>query len=50
MSKELQKIMYIRLDTGKVDGVFRTDGYIDGTKFSPQQLADFICERFSLLD
>lgn len=35
--KEITKIIYIRIDTGHVDGVFNTDGYIDGTKYSPQQ-------------
>jgi hypothetical protein len=49
MDKEIAKIMYIRLDAGKVEGVFHTDGYIDGTQFSPPRLASFICERFSLL-
>jgi len=33
MEKGITKIMYIRLDAGHVDGVFQTDGYIDGTKF-----------------
>ncbi len=49
MEKEIAKIMYIRLDAGHVDGVFQTDGYIDGTKFTPQQLANFINERLNLL-
>jgi hypothetical protein len=49
MEKEITKIMYIRLDAGHVDGVFRTDGYIDGTKFNPRQLAEFINERLNLL-
>lgn len=49
MEKEIAKIMYIRLDAGHVDGVFQTDGYIDGTKFTPQQLANFINERINLL-
>lgn len=49
MEKEESKIMYIRLDAGHVDGVFRTDGYIDGAKFSAQQLAYFIQERLSLM-
>lgn len=49
MEKEIGKIMFIRLDKGHVDGVFNTDGYIDGTKFTPQQLAEFINERLILL-
>jgi hypothetical protein len=49
MEKELDKIMFIRLSAGHVDGVFKTDGYIDGSKFSPQQLANFINERLSLV-
>jgi len=48
MDKAIDRIMYIRLDAGHVDGVFSTDGYIDGTKFSPQQLAIFINERLNL--
>ncbi|HEY9160991.1 MAG TPA: hypothetical protein VIS94_07900 [Desulfomonilia bacterium] len=50
MEKEINKIMYIRLDTGHVDGVFNTDGYIDGMKFTPLQLANFINERLSLFE
>lgn len=49
MEKEITKIMYIRLDAGHVDGVLKTDGYIDGTKFTPHQLANFINERLNLL-
>lgn len=49
MEKEIDKIMYIRLDAGHVDGVFNTDGYIDGTKYTPQQLAGFINERLNLI-
>jgi hypothetical protein len=49
MEKDMNRIMYIRLDEGHVDGVFSTDGYIDGTKFNPQQLAYFINERLNLL-
>jgi hypothetical protein len=48
MEKEINKIMYIRTDTGHVDGVFNTDGYIDVTKFTPLQIAKFINERLSL--
>lgn len=43
------KIMYIRLDDGHVDGVFKTDGYVDGLQFTPRELAFFISERVRLL-
>ncbi len=42
------KIMYIKLDDGHVDGVLKIDGYIDGNKFSPQEIANFINERIIL--
>ncbi|MBA9086579.1 hypothetical protein FHR92_003059 [Fontibacillus solani] len=48
--KAINRIMYIRLDTAHVDGVFSTDGYIDGVKFTPQQIAIFINERLNLLE
>ncbi|ANY68673.1 hypothetical protein BBD42_21030 [Paenibacillus sp. BIHB 4019] len=48
--KVMNRIMYIRLDTGHIDGVLSTDGYIDGTKFTPQQLANFINERLNFLE
>ena len=41
--------MFIRLDNAHVDGVFNTDGYIDGNEFTPQKLASFIKERVDLL-
>lgn len=40
--------MYIRMDNGKVDGIFNTDGYIDATKHRPDEIADFIVERIEL--
>ncbi|WP_312561467.1 TIR domain-containing protein [Anaerospora sp.] len=49
MEKEINKIMYIRLDDGQVDGVFKTDGYVDGTKFTPKELSRFINERINLI-
>lgn len=49
MEKATDRIMYIRLDDGHVDGVFKTDGYIDGNKFTPQELASYITERIILL-
>lgn len=49
MEKEINKIMYIRLDDGQVDGIFKTDGYVDGTKFTPKELSRFINERINLI-
>lgn len=50
MEREHARIMFIRMDDGLVDGVFSTDGYIDGRKFRPSQIAQFIQERLNLLD
>jgi hypothetical protein len=41
--------MYIKMDDSPVEGVLKTDGYIDGRKFSPEDIAGFIQERVSLL-
>ncbi len=48
MKHEANRIMYIRLDDGAVDGVFKTDGYIDARKYSPRDVARFIEERVKL--
>ena len=49
MEKQDQKLMFVKMDDGKVEGVFKTDGYIDGRKFGPADVARFIQERVSLL-
>jgi len=49
MKRDHKKIMFVKMDDGSVDGVFKTDGYIDGRKFSPQEIAHFIQERVELL-
>lgn len=50
MEKEEKKIMYVRLDNGHVGGVFKIDGYIDGNKFTPNEIAKFIQERLSIME
>jgi hypothetical protein len=40
-----ERIMFIRMDDGAVDGVFKHDGYIDARTHSPAEIAKFICER-----
>lgn len=49
MSREHEKVMFVKMDDGQVDGVFKTDGYIDGRSHTPQELAAFIRERVLLL-
>jgi len=47
--REHQRVMFIKMDEGKVDGIFSTDGYIDGRTHTPTEMAGFIQERVSLL-
>ncbi|MGF1839659.1 TIR domain-containing protein [Vibrio atlanticus] len=49
MDRDDQKIMFVRMDDGKVEGVFKTDGYIDGNTHTPRDVASFIRERIELL-
>ncbi|MFA4880375.1 MAG: hypothetical protein WC650_02020 [Candidatus Doudnabacteria bacterium] len=49
MSRQHEKVMFIKVDDGNVEGVFKTDGYIDGHSYSPKELARFIKERIDLL-
>lgn len=48
MERQNNRIMFIKMDDGVVDGVFKTDGYVDGRKYSANQISDFIIERISL--
>jgi hypothetical protein len=47
MKRETSRVMFVRLDDGGLDGVFKTDGYIDARKFSPHDVARFVEERVS---
>lgn len=49
MERDNARIMFVRTDDGAVDGVFKTDGYIDARKFEPTQIAEFIYQRLDLL-
>lgn len=49
MQRENDRVMFVKMDEGEVDGVFKTDGYIDGQKYSPADVARFIQERVDLL-
>lgn len=44
-----QRVMFIKMDDGQVDGVFSTDGYIDGRTHDTREMAAFIQQRVSLL-
>jgi len=47
--KSHDKIMYIKMDEGNVDGTFKTDGYIDGRTHNAKEIAEFIRTRIELL-
>ena len=48
-AKEHDRIMFIRMDDGVVDGVQRHDGYIDARIFDAETIGAFIAQRVSLL-
>jgi hypothetical protein len=49
MDRNYERIMFVRMDDGEVEGVFKTDGYIDGRIHQPKEVAQFIDERVKLL-
>ncbi|MBV6393822.1 MAG: hypothetical protein KPEEDBHJ_03066 [Anaerolineales bacterium] len=49
MERDNHKIMLVKMDDGVVDGIFKTDGYIDGQKHQPKDIARFIGERIAIL-
>jgi len=48
MRKENQRVMFVKMDDGAVDGVFNTDGHVDGRKYSALDVARFVSERVDL--
>jgi hypothetical protein len=48
LQRGYDRIMFVRLDDGEVDGVFRTDGYVDARRHSPAEIAHFIEQRVAL--
>lgn len=44
-----ERIMYVRLDDGRVDGVNSTDGYVDARTHDTSQIAHLIQQRLTLL-
>lgn len=49
LARENARVMFVRIDDGEVEGVFKTDGYLDARKFEPARIAEFICERLDLI-
>ncbi|PKM56009.1 MAG: hypothetical protein CVV00_01675 [Firmicutes bacterium HGW-Firmicutes-5] len=49
-AREHDKIMFIKMDNGTVDGVFSTDGYIDAKAHRSSEICNFIEERILLLN
>ena len=47
--KKHKQIMYVKIDAGSVTGVLDTDGYIDGQRYEPADVAVFIEERLTVL-
>jgi hypothetical protein len=43
------RVMFVRVDDGQVDGIFRTDGYIDARQHSAAEIANFIQQRVELI-
>ena len=45
MERKYERVMFVKLDEGDIQGVLKTDGYIDGQRYSPQEIARFIQDR-----
>jgi hypothetical protein len=50
MARGNDRIMFVRLDDGQVEGVFDTDGYVDARRHTPNEIANFIAQRSRLLE
>ena len=44
-----ERLMLLRLDQGKVEGLKPTDGYIDVEKYMPDEVSDLILQRLKLV-
>lgn len=48
-ARAAERIMYVRMDDGAVEGVLGHDGFVDARRFSPEDIARFVQERAALL-
>jgi hypothetical protein len=49
LEKQHSKVMFVKMDDGRAQEVFKTDGYIDGQTKTPAEIANFIEERLLVL-
>jgi hypothetical protein len=43
--KQHERVMFVRMDDGAVDGVFSIDGYVDARQNTPGKVAEMIGGR-----
>lgn len=48
-AREHDRVMFVRMDDGEVEGIFGHDGYVDARDYDPAEIAGFIEERVVLL-
>ena len=48
-ARQHERIMFVRMDDGEVEGIFGHDGYVDARQHTPAEVATFIEERIGLL-
>jgi hypothetical protein len=49
LQRGYERIMFVRLDDGEVEGVFKSDGYVDARRHDASEIAHFIMQRLALL-
>ncbi len=49
-NKGHNRVMFVRMDDGPVEGIFLGDGYVDAKRFGAMDVARFIEERLEILD
>lgn len=47
--RDHDRIMFVRMDDGEVEGIFGHDGYADARQHEPAEIASFIDERVNVL-
>jgi hypothetical protein len=49
MERKGDRVMFVKMDDGPVEGVFKTDGFVDGREYGLDDIARLIEERVNLL-